>query len=200
MRWLGGGRIRETRLLIAGEGEYTPPVFRVANAAAQPAQPYEVTSDPSTARRLQPTIRLLVIAFMAVQCAAGGQPHPTQTPTAPSQDVTEIPTAPWERLVDGAYENRGVAQVERIGDRWALSVLCDGTHTTYLDDTAIVLTPYLTEYVKARYRYVERTLDNVRCIQAPCGPVVERRIALERLTRVSVAPEEARSQVTKCDR
>jgi hypothetical protein len=55
--------------------------------------------------------------------------------------------APWERAVRGTYENRGIAQIEKLGDRWVVSVHCDGTHTTYLDDTRVDLARYARGYV-----------------------------------------------------
>ena len=107
--------------------------------------------------------------------------------------------APWERLVGGAYENRGVAKIERMGQRWVLTVVCNGTHTTYLDDTTIDLPSYASGYVHARYRYIDRTLEDARCLRAPCGPVTERRIQLRKLRHVSMATEAADERARECE-
>jgi len=107
--------------------------------------------------------------------------------------------AAWERVVEGSYENRGLARIEKVGNRWALTVLCNGTHTTYIDDTKLDLASHAGSYVNARYKYAERTIDDPKCFRAPCGPVRERRIALERLTAVTATPEAARDAARQCD-
>jgi hypothetical protein len=125
---------------------------------------------------------------------------PLWTACAQSSQVTKanVP-AEWERLVEGSFENKGVARIERLGDRWVLSVTCRGTHTTYLDETAIDLTQYADRYVSARYRYVERTVPNPRCVKAPCGPIQERRLSLERVTVLPITVEAARERGRRCD-
>jgi hypothetical protein len=115
----------------------------------------------------------------------------TQTPPAPSP-------APYERLADGAFENKGIARIERLGRRWVLSILCGGTHTTYLDDSTIDLAAHENAFVQARYRYVDRTIPDPQCVAAPCGPVTERRIALERVTRVDATPDQAAQIARTC--
>lgn len=108
------------------------------------------------------------------------------------------PVAQWERLVEGAYENKGIAQIGRLGSRWVLTVNCNGVHTTYLDDTPIDLSRYREGYVTARYHYVDRTIDDARCVREPCSPVLERRIAIETLTIVSGTVEAAREMARSC--
>lgn len=139
------------------------------------------------------------VAFLLVGgCArfAGAPSHgrPSQVPEGAGD-----PVAPWEQVVNGAYENKGVAQVERLADRWVLNVMCDGIHATYIDDTAIDLPLYGKGYVSARYHYVNRTSSDLRCVQAPCLPVEERRVALERLTIVTASPEQAQAMALKCE-
>jgi hypothetical protein len=104
----------------------------------------------------------------------------------------------WERRVQDAFENRGIAKVEQIATRWALTVMCGGTHSTYLDDTTIDLARYARGYVSARYTWVVRTVTDPKCPKAPCGPFTERRIALERLTPVVVTEEQARQMALEC--
>lgn len=105
--------------------------------------------------------------------------------------------APWEQIVGSAIENRGVARIERFGNRWVLTVLCTGVHSTYLDDTQIDVSQYTAGFVIARYQYVERMVD-VQCVRAPCPPVRERRITLERLTTVTISPEQAKQRERDC--
>src|SRR5438034_10740773 len=95
----------------------------------------------------------------------------------------EPPVAPWERRAGRGFENRGVAQIEKMGNRWVLNVMCDGTHATYLDESGRVdPARYAGRYVGARYHYVDRTITDPKCFRAPCPPVHERRIVLERVT------------------
>lgn len=95
------------------------------------------------------------------------------------------------------FENRGVAKVERLGTRWMLTVMCTGTHSTYLDDTKIDLNNYAKGFVNARYTWVTRQVD-VKCPVAPCPRVSERRIALEQLTPVTMTDERARELERTC--
>ena len=139
-------------------------------------------------------LRVAALTLLMVSIVVAQRGNPSQVRPIPVGDVI----APWERIVRGAYENKGLAQVERIGDRWVLNVMCDGTHATYIDDTEIDLTAYSKGYVSARYHYVERTTNDPQCVQAPCAPVRDRRIALERLTIVTASPEQARDMAREC--
>ena len=127
-----------------------------------------------------------VLLLLAVSCASGA--------TAPQS----APSAAWERAVDGAFEHRGVGKIERIGSRWALTVLCTGTHSTYLDDTKLDLASYDKRFVRARYRYIDRTVPDPRCVKAPCRNITERRIALDKVTVVDVTPEQAAQSTREC--
>jgi hypothetical protein len=106
--------------------------------------------------------------------------------------------APWERLVDGAIENQGVAQIERFGTRWVLTVQCHGTHQTYLDDQSQPPTQYVDRYLRARYHYVDRTVK-VSCVRPPCAPVRERRISIETITVLPLTSEQALTAARQCD-
>jgi hypothetical protein len=127
--------------------------------------------------------------------------QPIWTARAQSSQVTTGTNTPaeWERLAEGAFENKGVARIERLGDRWVLSVVCRGTHTTYLDETSIDLTQYADRYVSARYHYVERTVPDPKCFRAPCGPIRERRLSLERVTVLPITVQAAREKGRRCD-
>lgn len=138
------------------------------------------------------------VAVIAVAMAACASTPPDIASQAPS-GAPGTPAA-WERQDGDAFENRGVAKLQQIGPRWALTVMCSGIHTTYLDDTKIDLTAYAKGYVNARYRWVTRTVTGVKCPVMPCGPVRERRIALERLTVASVTAERADQLAKDCGR
>ena len=121
-------------------------------------------------------------------------PQPSSSKPAAAQQA-----AFWEQAAEnGSFVNRGPARIDRVGNRWALSVLCSGTHTTYLDDTTIDLQSYTKGFVRARYRYVERDVPNPRCVQAPCGPITERRIALEELTVDPISAADAEARAKSC--
>jgi len=108
------------------------------------------------------------------------------------------PLANWERAVGTALENKGVAQLERLGKEWVLNVMCNGTHATYLSPTAVDPASVGTSYVRARYHYVTSTLRDPKCVQGPCAPVVERRIALDRLTRLNVSAADVKAANETC--
>lgn len=121
-------------------------------------------------------------------------------PGAPSQ-IRPLPVgdvvASWERVSGGAYENRGLAQVERLGTQWVLNVMCSGTHATYIQSSDVDLATYSKGFVIARYHYVERTTD-VTCVTEPCLPARERRVVVERLTTVAASAEDARNAARDC--
>ena len=120
----------------------------------------------------------------------------SSTPPVPDPQTPPQPVAAWERQAGAAFENRGVAKVERLGPRWVLTVMCTGTHSTYLDDTKLDLNAYATGFVNARYTWVTRQVE-VKCPMAPCPRVSERRIALERLTAVSSMTDERARELAK---
>ena len=135
--------------------------------------------------------RLTGVVIAAVPLSCASTPARTQAPPAGSPAL-------YERLADGAFENKGIARIERLGRRWVLSILCNGTHTTYLDESTIDFAPYENGYVQARYQYVDRTIPDPRCVAAPCASVTERRIALDRVTRVKATPEQAAQIARTC--
>lgn len=137
----------------------------------------------------------MVSALLAVPVTAA-QFRPE--PAAPAGPASTHAPAAWERAVRGRYENRGIAQIERLGERWVLNVHCDGTHATYLDDTRVDLTRYARGYVSVRYHYADRTISTPQCVRAPCPPVLERRIVLDQIKTLSVSPERARASVRSC--
>jgi hypothetical protein len=146
-------------------------------------------------RRVRNTWRVWVLAMAAAACSSS--PAATDSKTPPTPQAPPAPVLSWERQAGSAFENRGVAKVERLGTRWMLTVMCDGTHSTYLDDTKIDLNNYAKGFVNARYTWVTRQVD-VKCPMAPCPRVSERRIALEQLTPVTMTDERARELARTC--
>jgi hypothetical protein len=145
-------------------------------------------------RRRSGSLRVAILILLMVSCAAAQRGAPSQVRPLPVGDVV----ARWERVVDGSYENRGVAQIERLGTQWLLNVMCDGTHATYIDAAAVDLAAYTKGFVSARYRYVERTTTDAKCVKGPCAPVRDRRIAIERLTVVTATDDDARNAARDC--
>ncbi len=131
-------------------------------------------------------------ALVAWSCAA---PQGLAAPQGPSLAGGTL--APYEQIAGAAIENKGIARFERFGDRWVLTILCKGVHSIYLDDTAIDLNQYGAGYVSVRYQYVVRTVD-VQCVRAPCPPVQERRVVLERVTPLTLSPEQAKQRERDC--
>ena len=149
------------------------------------------------------TSRLIAVTMLTSLVVLGGalSTRPS-TALAQGEPVVTTPVAPkpaaWERRIGELYENRGLARVERIGLLWMLTILCHGTHSTYIEPSAIDPVPYAKGYVAAQYVYVDRENRDARCAQAPCGPIVERRVVLERLERIAATAAEAQAATASC--
>jgi len=101
--------------------------------------------------------------------------------------------------VSGAFENRGVARIEKLAARYVLAIYCRGIHRIYIDrGEDLNLERYLTLFVRARYTYVDRVRADVQCVKAPCGPVTERRVALVQVDEVPVRGEELARYIEAC--
>ena len=107
--------------------------------------------------------------------------------------------AAWERRVERSFVPRGLAKVERVGNRWALTVLCRGTHTTYLEPGDIDHVRLADQYVQARYHYVD-VGNAAACVRGPCPPASERRVVLERADPLRPPPTEldVKKAVDRC--
>jgi hypothetical protein len=101
--------------------------------------------------------------------------------------------------VGDSFENRGLARVEQIGSRWALTVVCRGRHSVFLDAGTIAPEPYKDRYLSVRYHYVDRAPGNVACVQAPCPPVTERRIVLERVEPRTPSETDVSDALDRCE-
>jgi hypothetical protein len=114
--------------------------------------------------------------LVGLAAAVGNAGQGTSSGLAPRDNRSELlsggdegSTASWERVVGGAYENRGVAQVARLGDRWVLNVICGGTHATYIDDTRIDLRRY-TKAMSAPATTISTTPSATRSVSARPAP------------------------------
>lgn len=99
----------------------------------------------------------------------------------------------WERPAGTSFAHRGLARIERINTRWALTVLCHGQHSTYLEPGDVDHVPLADRYVQARYHYVDVASAAV-CVRGPCPPASERRLVLERADPLSPPPTEPQLQ------
>jgi len=123
---------------------------------------------------------------------------PSLIEVARAQPASANVPVQWERAVRGTYENKGVARIERLGERWTLSVWCRGTHSTYLDDTTEDLNRYANLFVTVRYSYVTRETADPKCLRGPCSPFRERLISIRRITPLKISVEEARKRDREC--
>ena len=93
-----------------------------------------------------------------------------------------------ERRRDGLYETRGPATIDKLGDRYVLTVRCEGVHRIYVQvPTALNLESFVGKPVRARYRYVDEENPRTRCIRAPCPPATERLLDITELEEVTGA-------------
>ena len=166
--------------------------------------------------RLLRRLRWTVICFILLLPMRGfGQGHDrTQSPhEAPrvwdtSQARMQLPTdvvqeyhpspALWERQVQDAFENKGVAKIVSVAARLALVTYCYGIHTTYIyEGHTFNVQPYLGKFVRVRYRYVKVRNPKIRCVRAPC-PQEEVRIVIESIEEITVSGEEQARYTTTC--
>jgi hypothetical protein len=141
---------------------------------------------------------VLGVFFILYDVTFGERGFTSLTAGAPAQGTSANKPVQWEQFVRGAYENKGVARIERLGERWILSVWCRGTHSTYLDPTTLDLNQYSDRFIKVRYRYVEREVADPTCVRAPCSPLRERRMSIERITPLQLTLQEAQEWGRQC--
>ena len=80
-----------------------------------------------------------------------------------------------------------------------MTTFCNGIHRIYIgDDKKVKLDDFVGKFVHVRYRYVEKTNFDVKCIKAPCGPVTEISVVIHDLAEVSVSENELRHYKTVC--
>ena len=103
------------------------------------------------------------------------------TSAASAGGPTPLPES-CERRHDGLYENREPATIDKLGDRYVLTLRCAGVHQIYVRTPGPAnFEALLGRPVCARYAYVEQASPQTRCIRAPCPPATERVIDIARV-------------------
>lgn len=123
-------------------------------------------------------------------------------PQRPAADTVQ-PYSPspawWERPIQEAFVNRGVAKIGRMLTRLVLETYCHGLHSIYIHGSHDVnLDDYVGKFVRAQYHYVKALRGNIRCVRAPCGPHQEVGIVIERLTVLTLSEAEQAHYTTAC--
>jgi hypothetical protein len=143
-------------------------------------------------------INLTLIVALSIFVAACAAPA-----VSPGRGASDAPPQPklWEQEVDEIFSNRGVAKIERLGERYLLTIHCFGIHSVYAKGGLEVnLDAYVGQLVHTYYVYVETVNMNTRCIKAPCEPVMESEAVIKRVEKVIVSAEQlARYQATCTD-
>jgi hypothetical protein len=95
---------------------------------------------------------------------------------------------PCEQRRGEMYETRDAASLDRVGDRYVLTVRCEGVHRIYVRGApGVDLEPFVGKAVRAHYRYVEQSNSRTRCIRAPCSPGTERLLEIAAIEVVTGA-------------
>jgi len=123
-------------------------------------------------------------------------------PQLPAADTVQ-PYSPspawWERPIQEAFVNRGVAKIGHVLTRLVLETYCHGLHSIYIHRSHDVnLDDYAGKFVRAQYHYVKVWRGNIRCVRAPCGPHQEVGIVIERLTVLTLSEAEQALYPTGC--
>jgi len=105
----------------------------------------------------------------------------------------------WERPVQDAFENRGVAKIVRLLTQLALVTYCSGIHTAYIHGSQnLDVHDYLGKFVRVRYRYIKVIRNDIRCVRAPCSPSEEVKIVIESVKEMAVSEEDQAHYTTTC--
>jgi hypothetical protein len=120
-----------------------------------------------------------------------------------TDEVAVIQPAPshWERKVNGVYEDLGVSKIEKWADTYVLTINCKGIHSVYIQGTkGLNLDNYLGKFVRVQYTYVEVKNYNVKCIKAPCGPLIERKVVISNISEIVVSQADLKMYQTRCSK
>lgn len=99
----------------------------------------------------------------------------------------------WEIPRQGVFQNRGIAQIDKLGKEYVLTVSCNGVHRVFIHQhKKINLEEFLGQFVQARYTYGD-VRKRVQCIKKPCNPITERKLIIHDLEKV-VGSEQIRAQ------
>jgi hypothetical protein len=113
---------------------------------------------------------VLAVGAGALVALPGCAPAASESSTA----TTLLPRR-CEQWLDGVYETRAPATIEKLGNRYVLSVRCEGIRQVYVRvSPTLDLEPFVGKPVRARYRYVDEPNARTTCVRAPCPPATER--------------------------
>ena len=101
-----------------------------------------------------------------------------------------------EQRVGGLYETRAQATIDKLGERYALTVRCNGVHQIYVRvPSPVDLEGFVGKSVRARYRYVDEPNPYTRCIKAPCPSATERLVDIRNLVELPCRTPEGKPPV-----
>lgn len=144
------------------------------------------------------SINSILSNLFLVNSPQGQQHHPiiqfSQGPAVQNHIETVSPKPNfWEIRKQGIFQNRGIAQIEKLGKEYVLTVSCEGVHRVFIHQQKdLQLEEYVGHFIEVRYTYGE-VKKQIQCITTPCHAITERRILIQNLKR-SVVSEEKRKQ------
>lgn len=125
-------------------------------------------------------------AFLLAPLALASVAFPLATTAGPPPVVGGLFPPRCERRVGDLYETQGTAVIDKVGDRYVLTLHCDGIHQIYVRLPATMnLDRFVGKVVHARYTYTDDENPRARCIRAPCPPATERVLELHGLEEAS---------------
>jgi hypothetical protein len=141
-------------------------------------------------RRHPVAVRAVAIFFFPMAIAGGVGALVALPGCAPaaseSSTATTLLSRRCEREQDGVYETRGPATIEKLGNRYVLSVRCEGIHQVYVRvSPTLDLERFVGKPVRARYRYIDEPNARTTCVRAPCPPATERVVEVIALEEVA---------------
>jgi len=129
-----------------------------------------------------------VLARIASPSVAFGSLSSSGGPAATAGSL--LPAA-CERRQGDLYETAVLASIDKLGDRYVLTVCCGGVHQIYVRrSTTLALDAWVGKALRVRYRYADEPNPETRCIRAPCPPAIERVVDITSIDEIAgAAPE-----------
>lgn len=113
--------------------------------------------------------------------------------------VLSLPPSPWEREMNGVYENKGISRIEKVMSRYLLTTYCNGIHSIYVrDDKTANLEDYVNKFVHVRYAHIEEINFDVKCVRASCEPIIERKVIIKAIEEIRISEDKLREYETSC--
>ena len=93
-----------------------------------------------------------------------------------------------EQRLDDLYDTRGRTTIDKLGDRYLLTVRCEGVHQIHVRvPPALNLAPFVGKSVRVRYWYVDEDNPRTSCVRTPCPPAIEHVLDITGLEEVTGA-------------